>query len=108
MGEVKRYRLTAMEFITGKGWVKLPNQGQYHINEQPHKKGGWCKWSDVIKLEKENKRLRELVKEAYISGLNVCDIVFNDLNLKYNDTNKTKSVLWDNSDVKRKLEKGGE
>jgi hypothetical protein len=59
MGEVKRYRLTAMEFITGKGWVKLPNQGQYHINEQPHKKGGWCKWSDVIKLEKENKRLRE-------------------------------------------------
>jgi hypothetical protein len=63
MSEVTRYRLIAKEFKIDKGWVKLPNQGQFHIHEQRHKKGGWCKWSDVAKLQKEKAELAEAAEE---------------------------------------------
>ena len=30
---------------------------EFRIEKQPHKRGGWCKWSDVNKLIDENIKL---------------------------------------------------
>ena len=51
MSEIQRYRINAVEFIDGRGWVKVTNSNRIGAIDQSHKKGGWCKWSDVKALQ---------------------------------------------------------
>ncbi len=59
---------------------------------------------DVMKLEQENAELRELIKKAYIEGINVADGEFDDRDFILQDTDRTKADFWNKSEVKKKME----
>ena len=52
MSEIQRYRLNV------EGRPKAKNQW---VAEQRHKKGGWCKWSSVQRLERQLEEAREVI-----------------------------------------------
>ena len=61
MSEIQRYRVNPMMWVDRKGWKKtsVNDKPFIHAIEQKHKKGGWCKWSDAQKLEKQLKTSRQ-------------------------------------------------
>ena len=64
MSEINRYRINAVEFVDGRGWVKPKNNNRIGAIDQSHKKGGWCKWSDVKTQLTEKDAEIERHKEA--------------------------------------------
>ena len=60
MSEINRYRINPVKFINGKGWVKVTNNSRVGAIDQLHKKGGWCKWSDVkTQLAEKDAEIKE-------------------------------------------------
>ena len=64
MSKIQRYRINPVAWEDGKGWVRqsIHSKPKVHAIEQPHKKGGWCKWEDVKDLEAQLAEAREAIK----------------------------------------------
>ncbi len=60
MSEIQRHRINPVAWEDGKGWVRqsIHSKPKVHAIEQPHKKGGWCKWEDVKDLERRLEEAR--------------------------------------------------
>jgi hypothetical protein len=103
MSEINRYRINQI-YYNGKEWSKVPNNGEYYIEKQDHKKGGGCKWADVKNLEtqlaekeKEIERLEALVIYAYEEGFE--DKRYEDGNIR----SKEREICWIDSETRTKL-----
>ena len=90
MSEIQRYRLNV------EGRPKAKNQW---VAEQRHKKGGWCKWSSVQRLERQ--------LEAYKYDLETLVAIVSDCVSKL-DTKEAFEVLREVNDHYEQLKEKGE
>lgn len=64
MSDIQRYRINPMAWKDGKGFVPAHRDRPLVIaQEQRHKKGGWCKWDDVKKLQAQVDELEKLLDD---------------------------------------------
>ena len=68
---IKRYRVRSHHWVNGKGWTPIPNSDNNITTlSQKHKRGGWCKWEDVKRLESN----KDAKIKAFMEGLDIQNI----------------------------------